>query len=87
MTEYEIVKILHHGSMFMCYLRIQNQDYNIEVGLPPGCTKDNCMYYVAMGPNAEDGEFLDVYLQGTVEGWVAVGFSLDQMMVCVDAAT
>ena len=66
---------------------IQNQDYNLEFGLPLGCTKDNCTYYVAMGPNTEDGEFLDVYLQGTTEGWVAVGFSHTKLMVCVDAAT
>ena len=75
-----------YATLYM-YLCIQDQDYNLEVGMPHGCMKDDCTYYVAMGPNAEDGEFLDVYLQGTVEGWVAVGFSHDQMMVCVDAAT
>ena len=65
---------------------MQNKDYNLEFGLPAGCTKDNCAYYVTMGPNAEDGKFLDVYLQGTAEGWVAVGFSHNVMMVCVYAA-
>ena len=66
---------------------VQDKDYNLEVGLPTGCAKDNCTYYVAMGPNVENSEYLDVYLRGTAEGWVAVGFSLNQMMVCVDAAT
>ena len=62
---------------------MQDEDYKLEFGLPLGCAKDNCDYYVAMGPNAEDSEFLDVYLQGTAEGWVAVGFSHNQQMVCV----
>ena len=66
---------------------MQDRDYNLEFGLPHGCTKANCTYYVAMGPNAEDDKFLDVYLQGTADGWVAVGFSHTTLMVCVDAAT
>ena len=66
---------------------MQNHDYNLEFGLPEGCAKDHCTYYFAMGPNAEDGQFLDVYLQGTADGWVAVGFSHTVVMVCVDAAT
>ena len=61
---------------------MQDQDYAIEFGIPPGCMKEDCAYYVAMGPNAEDSDFLDVYLRGTAEGWVAVGFSHDQRMVC-----
>ena len=62
---------------------MQDQDYNLEFALPLGCMKENCSYYVAMGPNLEDGDFLDVYLRGTAEGWVAVGFSHTTMMVCV----
>ena len=34
-----------------------------------------------MGPNTANSQYLDVYMEGTVDGWLAVGFSLDQAMV------
>ena len=34
-----------------------------------------------MGPNSVNSQYLDVYMEGTVDGWMAVGFSLDQSMV------
>lgn len=44
-------------------------------------TQHDCDYRVAMGPNDNDPEFLDIYLEGSRAGWVAVGFSLDKRMV------
>ena len=37
-----------------------------------------------MGPNTANSQYLDVYMEGTVDGWLAVGFSLDQAMVGYD---
>ena len=34
-----------------------------------------------MGPNNEDSKYLDVYMEGTAAGWIAVGFSENQIMV------
>jgi hypothetical protein len=33
-----------------------------------------------MEPNKDDPRFLDIYLEGTQKGWVAVGFSYDKKM-------
>jgi hypothetical protein len=44
----------------------------------------NCSYYLAMGPNEDDPRFLDIYLEGTQKGWVAVGFSYDKKMSYTD---
>ena len=41
----------------------------------------DCSYFVAMAPNEKDERFLDIYLEGTLPGWVAVGFSFDKKMV------
>ena len=34
-----------------------------------------------MGPNTDNSNYLDVYMEGTAEGWMAVGFSENRMMV------
>ena len=34
-----------------------------------------------MGPNTANPQYLDVYMEGTTDGWLAVGFSDDQIMV------
>ena len=34
-----------------------------------------------MGPNTANPQYLDVYMEGTADGWMAVGFSDDQIMV------
>ena len=34
-----------------------------------------------MGPNTANSQYLDVYMEGTVDGWMGIGFSLDQAMV------
>lgn len=57
--------------------------FPIIFGEPEGCIRDvNCSFYWAMGPNNENPNFLDIYLEGDVGGWLAVGFSKNQLMVC-----
>ena len=34
-----------------------------------------CDVFVAIDTNAGDPAFLDIYLEGTADGWVAVGFT------------
>ena len=34
-----------------------------------------------MGPNTANSDYLDVYMEGTAAGWMAVGFSENQIMV------
>ena len=48
---------------------------------PSGCDRSNCDYYVGLSPNAVDSTYLDVYLEGTASGWIAIGFSLNTQMV------
>ena len=48
---------------------------------PTDCDRASCTFYWAMGPNSGNSQYLDVYMEGTVDGWMAVGFSLDQSMV------
>ena len=60
--------------------------FTYEAGLPNGCLtdKDDCEYYLRMGPNSENSNYVDIHLEGTLDGgigWIAVGFSLDQLMV------
>ena len=48
---------------------------------PTDCERSSCTFYWAMGPNTANSQYLDVYMEGTVDGWLAVGFSHDQAMV------
>ena len=49
---------------------------------PTDCVRDvNCTFYWAMGPNTANSDYLDVYMEGTAAGWMAVGFSENQIMV------
>ena len=56
------------------------------LGLPnQGCIKgtdgSSCEYFIRMAPNLNDSDFLDIYMEGNLKGWVAVGFSRDTFMV------
>ncbi len=50
-------------------------------GLPEGCSGSACNYYVGLNVNQDNSSYLDVYLDGVANGWVAIGFSQDQQMV------
>ena len=49
--------------------------------VPDGCDREDCTFYWAMGPNSANSNYLDIYMEGTTEGWMAVGFSDDKIMV------
>ncbi|XP_011403771.2 PREDICTED: putative ferric-chelate reductase 1 [Amphimedon queenslandica] len=57
-----------------------SSDFPIVFKSPTNCDRTSCTFYWAMGPNSGSSQYLDVYMEGTVDGWMAVGFSLDQAM-------
>lgn len=56
-------------------------DYRLLYREPSDCEPDNCDFFVGIDTNEGDMTFLDFYLVGKAEGWVAVGFSETSSMV------
>ncbi|XP_019851673.1 PREDICTED: uncharacterized protein LOC100636115 isoform X9 [Amphimedon queenslandica] len=54
--------------------------HNLLFGMPQGCDRSSCEYYVGLSPNPSDPTYLDVYLEGNAAGWIAIGFSLNKQM-------
>jgi len=65
-------------------LSLQNvspEDYRLTSRIPAGCTPTvDCSYFVGIQTNT-NSSFLDIYLEGDSQGWVAVGFSSSANMV------
>ncbi len=57
------------------------EDYRLQILSPTGCSRADCDLFIGIDTNAGDNEFLDIYMEGTAEGWVAVGFSETANMV------
>ena len=57
------------------------EDYRLTFRDPPDCFISKCDIFVAIDTNAGDPAFLDIYLEGTAQGWVAVGFTDTPSMV------
>ena len=55
--------------------------FPITFRVPDGCDREDCTFYWAMGPNSANSNYLDIYMEGTTEGWMALGFSDDKIMV------
>ena len=56
-------------------------DYRLRIRDPPGCAPSECELYVGIDTNTGDAEFLDIYIEGNAQGWVAIGFSDTRDMV------
>ena len=65
----------------------EDSEFPLTFRQPAGCDRQSCDVYAAMGPNAANADFLDIYLEGTADGWVAVGFSKDTFMVCSECCS
>ena len=48
---------------------------------PDGCSRTSCNVFVTMAANPFNSSYLDIYMEGTADGWVAVGFSNSRIMV------
>lgn len=46
-----------------------------------GCNRTDCDLYIGIAVNSGDPGFIDIYMEGTAEGWLAVGFSDSMNMV------
>ncbi len=57
------------------------EDYRLQILSPTGCSRADCDLFIGIDTNAGDNGFLDIYMEGTAEGWVAVGFSETANMV------
>ena len=57
------------------------EDYRIRARIPRGCSGDGCLTFVGVDTNAGNDKYLDIYLEGKAEAWVAVGFALTPHMV------
>lgn len=56
-------------------------DYRLTFRSPSNCTPENCDIFVGIDTNSGNSGYLDVYLEGQADGWVAVGFSNTSDMV------
>ena len=70
------------GLFFILFV-VQDADsaFPIVFRRPDGCERADCSVYWAMGPNTDNSDCLDVYMEGDVTGWMALGFSENQQMV------
>ena len=61
--------------------RNESRNESLTFGQPNGCSRTSCEVYVTMAVNPFNSSYLDIYMEGTAAGWVAVGFSDSQAMV------
>ena len=57
------------------------EDYRITARFPEDCVVSECDFFVGIDTNDNDMDFLDIYIEGEADGWVAVGFSPTRNMV------
>ncbi len=57
------------------------ENYHLQILSPTGCSRADCDLFIGIDTNTGDNGFLDIYMEGTAEGWVAVGFSETANMV------
>ncbi len=57
------------------------ENYRLQILSPTGCSRADCDLFIGIDTNTGDNGFLDIYMEGTTEGWVAVGFSETPNMV------
>ena len=55
--------------------------YGLQVVSPSGCTCVDCDLFIGIAINTGDDGFLDIYMEGSAAGWIAVGFSETADMV------
>ena len=55
--------------------------YRLIFRSPSNCDPSACDIFVGIDTNTGDARFLDIYMEGNAQGWVAVGFSDSRNMV------
>ena len=57
------------------------EDYRLTFQDPAGCMPSECQTFIGIDTNAGNSDYLDIYMEGNSQGWVAVGFSESANMV------
>lgn len=72
-----------HEVILLCIQVRAPGDYRLTFRNPSECelSMGNCQVFVGVDTNAGDSNYLDIYLEGEADGWVAVGFSATPTMV------
>ncbi|XP_064386737.1 putative ferric-chelate reductase 1 homolog isoform X4 [Halichondria panicea] len=63
------------------------EEYRLQILSPTGCSRADCDLFIGIDTNTGDDGFLDIYMEGTAAGWVAVGFSDSANMFNADVVT
>ena len=56
-------------------------DYPLVFKTPDGCGVGDCAIYVGIAVNEGNSDYLNFYIEGDAEAWVAVGVSATEDMV------
>ena len=56
-------------------------DYNLVFREPAGCDPSACDIFVSIDTNQGNSDYLDIYMQGASQAWIAVGFTETPNMV------
>lgn len=59
------------------------ENYRLIFRSPANCAPSDCDIFVGIDTNTGNPDFLDIYMEGSAEGWVAVGFSDSPNMVTI----
>ena len=60
---------------------MESSSFAVIFCTPNNCEREQCTFYRTMGPNIENLQYFDVFMEGTAAGLIAVSFSKDQNMV------
>ena len=71
--------------MSKCNFNMQSEAFTTTLRLPEGCRREDCDYFVGIGPEEKDHNLLHFVLEGKAKGWVAIGFSPTPNMVGISS--
>ena len=57
------------------------KNYNLVFREPVGCEPSACDIFVGIDTNQGNSSYLDIYMQGNSQAWIAVGFTESPNMV------
>ena len=56
------------------------EEYSVIARSPSGCARSSCDFFFAVQVNADNSSFLDLYMEGNANGWLALGFTTSPNM-------
>lgn len=68
--------------MLVYFIQVRDpSDYRLTFRQPSGCKPEECTMFAAVDTNKGNSSYLDIYMSGKAQGWVAVGFTKAPHMV------